>query len=37
MSEELEAYEIQNRYLSKANTSRRALFMGSIGKCADDG
>ena len=36
MSEELEAYEIQNRYLSKANTSRRALFMGSIGKCADD-
>jgi hypothetical protein len=35
MAEELEAYEIQNRYLSKANTSRRALFMGSTGKCAD--
>ena len=36
MSEELEAYEIQNRYLSQGHTSRRALFMGWTGKCADD-
>ena len=35
MSEDLEAYEIQNRYLSKANTARRALFMGSTSNCVD--
>lgn len=37
ISEELEAYEIQNRYLSEIHASRRALVMGWTGKCADDG
>ncbi|HKB83424.1 MAG TPA: DUF6647 family protein [Burkholderiales bacterium] len=37
ISEELEAYEIQNRYLSEVHASRRALVMGWTGKCADDG
>lgn len=36
ISEELEAYEIQNRYLSEIHASRRALVMGWNGKCADD-
>jgi hypothetical protein len=36
ISEELEAYEIQNRYLSEIHASRRALVMGWTGKCADD-
>lgn len=36
ISEELEAYEIQNRYLSEIHASRRALVMGWSGKCADD-
>lgn len=33
--EELEAYEIQNRYLSRIQAPRRALVMGWWGKCAD--
>ena len=36
ISEELEAYEIQNRYLSSIQAPRRALVMGWWGKCADD-
>lgn len=36
ISEELEAYEIQNRYLSEVHAPRRALVMGWRGKCADD-
>ena len=36
ISEELEAYEIQNRYLSEIHASRRALVMGWSGKCADE-
>ncbi|MBC8007842.1 MAG: hypothetical protein H7X76_07335 [Prolixibacteraceae bacterium] len=36
ISEELEAYEIQNRYLSRIHAPRRALVMGWWGKCADD-
>ena len=36
ISEELEAYEIQNRYLSEVHARRRALDMGWTGKCADD-
>lgn len=36
ISEELEAYEIQNRYLSRIQAPRRALVMGWWGKCADD-
>jgi hypothetical protein len=36
ISEELEAYEIQNRYLSEIHAPRRALVMGWRGKCADD-
>jgi hypothetical protein len=36
ISEELEAYEIQNRYLSQMGAARRALVMGWSGKCADD-
>jgi hypothetical protein len=36
ISEELEAYEIQNRYLSEIHASRRALVMGWSGKCTDD-
>lgn len=35
ISEELEAYDIQNRYLSEIHASRRALVMGWSGKCAD--
>ena len=35
-SEELEAYEIQNRYLSAIHASRHALVMGWTGKCTDD-
>jgi hypothetical protein len=37
ISEELEAYEIQNRYLSEIQARRRALVMGWNGRCADDG
>jgi hypothetical protein len=36
ISEEIEAYEIQNRYLSEIHSPRRALVMGWTGKCADD-
>jgi hypothetical protein len=36
IAEELEAYEIQNRYLSEIGASRRALAMGWTGKCADN-
>ena len=36
ISEEREAYEIQNRYLSEIEAPRRALVMGWAGKCADD-
>lgn len=36
ISEELEAYEIQNRYLSAIHASRRALAMGWSGKCTDE-
>ena len=36
ISEELEAYEIQNRYLSQIHSPRRALVMGWSGKCADE-
>ena len=36
MSEELEAYEIQNRYLSQIGAARRALVMGWSSKCDDD-
>ena len=36
IAEEIEAYEIQNRYLSGAGTARRALFMGSAGRCTED-
>ncbi len=36
ISEEFEAYDIQNRYLSRINASRRALVMGWHGKCDDD-
>lgn len=32
-AQELEAYEIQNRYLSSQSASRRALVMGWSGKC----
>lgn len=35
-AQELEAYEIQNRYLSSQSASRRALVMGWSGKCSDD-
>ncbi len=37
ISEEREAYEIQNRYLSAIHAPRRALVLGWSGKCADDG
>jgi hypothetical protein len=37
ISEEIEAYEIQNRYLSEIHSPRRALVMGWTGKCTDDG
>jgi hypothetical protein len=36
ISEELEAYEIQNRYLSAIHASRHALVMGWGGKCTDE-
>ncbi|MEO8166197.1 MAG: DUF6647 family protein [Betaproteobacteria bacterium] len=36
IAEEREAYEIQNRYLSQVNASRRALVMGWNGKCDDE-
>ena len=36
ISEEMEAYEIQNRYLAEVHASRRALVTGWNGKCADD-
>jgi hypothetical protein len=36
IAEELEAYEIQNRYLSEIGAARRALTMGWTGKCADN-
>lgn len=32
-AQELEAYEIQNRYLSSIHASRRAVVMGWTGKC----
>jgi hypothetical protein len=35
ISEELEAYEIQNRYLAQVHSARRALVMGWNGKCSD--
>jgi Domain of unknown function (DUF6647) len=35
ISEELEAYEIQNRYLSTVHSSRRALVLGWTGRCTD--
>jgi len=34
-AQELEAYEIQNRYLADQGASRRALVMGWSGKCKD--
>jgi hypothetical protein len=34
-AQELEAYEIQNRYLSVQQASRRAVAMGWSGKCED--
>ena len=36
-AQELEAYEIQNRYLAYQGGSRRALAMGWSGKCKDEG
>ena len=36
ISEEFEAYEIQNRYLSAIHAPRRALVLGWAGKCTDD-
>jgi len=35
VSEEFEAYEIQNRYLSQVNAARRAMVLGWNGKCDD--
>jgi len=35
-AQELEAYEIQNRYLSNQSSSRRAVAMGWSGKCEDE-
>ena len=35
VSEEIEAYEIQNRYLSQVNAGRRALVLGWNTKCDD--
>jgi hypothetical protein len=35
ISEEIEAYEIQNRYLSEVHSKRRALSMGWTGRCTD--
>jgi hypothetical protein len=34
-AQELEAYEIQNRYLSGQRASRRALVVGWTGRCDD--
>lgn len=34
-AQELEAYEIQNRYLSEQQTSRRAVAMGWSGRCEE--
>ena len=36
ISEEIEAYNIQNRYLAVIHSPRRALVMGWTGKCTDD-
>lgn len=36
ISEEIEAYEIQNRYLSQLHSPRRALSMGWAGRCTDE-
>jgi len=36
-AQELEAYEIQNRYLAGLGASRRALVTGWSGKCKDEG
>ncbi|HVY07728.1 MAG TPA: DUF6647 family protein [Burkholderiales bacterium] len=36
ISEELEAYEIQNRYLSRIHATRRAFVTGWTGKCKED-
>jgi len=35
-AQELEAYNIQNRYLSNESVSRRALVVGWSGKCKDE-
>ena len=35
-AQELEAYNIQNRYLSNESASRRALVVGWSGKCKDE-
>jgi len=35
-AQELEAYNIQNRYLSNESSSRRALVMGWSRKCKDE-
>jgi hypothetical protein len=37
VAEELEAYELQNRYLAQVNASRRAVVMGPAPRCDDDG
>lgn len=37
IAEEIEAYEIQNRYLSQVHSARRALSMGWTGRCTDAG
>jgi hypothetical protein len=34
-AQELEAYEIQNRYLSRQQASRRAVAVGWTGRCDD--
>lgn len=36
-AQELEAYEIQNRYLAGQQASRRAFVMGWSGRCEQDG
>lgn len=36
-AQELEAYEIQNRYLAWQQASRRAVVAGWPGRCAQDG
>lgn len=35
-AQELEAYEIQNRYLSEQRAGRRAFVMGWSGRCGQD-